>query len=196
MSKAYENYKNKSNIIITSARKLFLSNGFTNTTMDEVAKETGVTKQTVYRYFSSKIELFEAVMRSSSKSFTKGTELCLDYNIDIRSALLNYGIEYIKFHLMDEIVGIYKLMVAESGNAELSKAFLGAGPNESFGKLIEFLEIRCPDIDDHKQKAYFLINLLLSARSAVLLGRRTTLNEKEIKHHTESVVDFFLSAIS
>jgi len=195
MSKAYENYKNKSKIIVDAAKKLFLSKGFSHTTMDEVAKEASVTKQTVYRYFPSKINLFEEVMKSSSMQIKRELGMHLDYNLDLRSALINYGIEYMKFHLEDDIIGVYKLMVAESGNAEVSKAFRESGPNESFKAFIDFLKIRVPEIDDYNQKAYFFINLLLSARTAVIIGRRPNLNDKEIEHHVVSVVDFFINAI-
>lgn len=43
--------------IIDSARELFEKYGIKKTSMDEIAKNAGVTKKTVYSYFSSKNEL-------------------------------------------------------------------------------------------------------------------------------------------
>ena len=40
--------------ILDAAEKLFLSQGFTGTSMDAVAKEAGVSKLTVYSHFSDK----------------------------------------------------------------------------------------------------------------------------------------------
>ena len=40
--------------IIQAARKLFNKFGYKRVSMDEIAKEAGVTKKTVYSYFASK----------------------------------------------------------------------------------------------------------------------------------------------
>ena len=45
--------------IVEAARKLFYKFGFKKVSMDEIAREAGVTKKTVYTYFSSKEELFK-----------------------------------------------------------------------------------------------------------------------------------------
>ena len=45
--------------IIQTSRKLFHQFGFKKVSMDEIAKEAGVTKKTIYTYFSSKEELLE-----------------------------------------------------------------------------------------------------------------------------------------
>ncbi|MCG6115400.1 MAG: TetR/AcrR family transcriptional regulator [Mesorhizobium sp.] len=48
--------------IIATATDLFLRNGFEKTSMDTVAAESGISKRTVYARFSSKADLFEAVI--------------------------------------------------------------------------------------------------------------------------------------
>ena len=45
--------------IIEAARNLFHQFGFKKVSMDEIAKEAGVTKKTIYMYFSSKEELLK-----------------------------------------------------------------------------------------------------------------------------------------
>ena len=45
--------------IIEVARELFHKFGFKKVSMDEIAKEAGVTKKTIYMYFSSKEELLK-----------------------------------------------------------------------------------------------------------------------------------------
>lgn len=47
--------------IIDAAERLFFSKGYNNSTMDEVAKEAGFTKKTLYSYFTSKEEIFEKI---------------------------------------------------------------------------------------------------------------------------------------
>ena len=45
--------------IIETARTLFHKFGFKKVSMDEIAKEAGVTKRTIYMYFSSKEDLLK-----------------------------------------------------------------------------------------------------------------------------------------
>lgn len=47
--------------IIDAAERLFFSKGYNNSTMDEVAKEAGFTKKTLYSYFTSKEEIYEKI---------------------------------------------------------------------------------------------------------------------------------------
>jgi AcrR family transcriptional regulator len=47
--------------IIDSAERLFFSRGYNNSTMDEIAKEAGFTKRTLYSYFTSKEDIYEKI---------------------------------------------------------------------------------------------------------------------------------------
>ncbi len=49
----------KEKIILKSA-DLFLSLGFKSVTMDDIANELGISKKTIYKYFSNKTELVDA----------------------------------------------------------------------------------------------------------------------------------------
>lgn len=50
--------------IIHAANALFVSNGFSHTTMDDIAGACRVSKRTLYRLFPSKIELFASIVRA------------------------------------------------------------------------------------------------------------------------------------
>lgn len=48
--------------IVAAARQHFLSHGFRHVTMDDLARELGMSKKTLYASFSSKVALLEAVL--------------------------------------------------------------------------------------------------------------------------------------
>ena len=52
--------------ILKAAAAAFAHRGYAATSMDDVAAEAGITKLIVYRHFSSKEELYEAVLQSVS----------------------------------------------------------------------------------------------------------------------------------
>ena len=47
--------------IIKKSEELFLTLGFKNVTMDDIASSMGISKKTIYRHFSNKIELVRTV---------------------------------------------------------------------------------------------------------------------------------------
>ncbi|MBN1289950.1 MAG: TetR family transcriptional regulator [Actinobacteria bacterium] len=51
--------------ILDAAYVVFTSNGYYNATVDDIAREAGVSKGTCYQYFSSKEEIFTAVLKST-----------------------------------------------------------------------------------------------------------------------------------
>jgi len=59
-------------IIIEAAEKLFLSKGYEDTTMDQIANESEFSKGTLYNYFKSKDDLYLAIG-------TKSYEILIDY---------------------------------------------------------------------------------------------------------------------
>ena len=65
-SPASAGYQNRSQrkhrAILDAASGLFLGSGYQGTSMDEIAASAGVSKQTVYKHFADKEQLFEAVV--------------------------------------------------------------------------------------------------------------------------------------
>jgi AcrR family transcriptional regulator len=57
----------KRQTILDVATKAFIELGFNNTSMSEIASRVGGSKSTLYNYFSSKEEIFSAVMETSAK---------------------------------------------------------------------------------------------------------------------------------
>lgn len=57
--------------ILNAAKNLFTNYGFKKVSMDEIASEAGVTKKTVYTYFSSKEELLKYCIKEELQNMRK-----------------------------------------------------------------------------------------------------------------------------
>lgn len=57
--------------ILNAAKKLFTNYGFKKVSMDEIASEAGVTKKTVYTYFSRKEELLKYCIKEELQNMRK-----------------------------------------------------------------------------------------------------------------------------
>lgn len=64
--------------LLSAALELFVEHGFAATRMDDVAKRAGVAKGTLYLYFSSKNELFKAVVRENTLPILGDIEAVID----------------------------------------------------------------------------------------------------------------------
>tara|TARA_R110001583_G_scaffold10653_3_gene48836 strand:+ start:936 stop:1541 length:606 start_codon:yes stop_codon:yes gene_type:complete len=56
-----------SNLVLASAIKLFAGKGYTATSLEDVAADTGLTIRPIYHYFGNKIQLFEAVTETQEQ---------------------------------------------------------------------------------------------------------------------------------
>ena len=60
---AMENPKTRLQFI-AAAKELFVKKGYDETTMIDIAEEAGLSRRTLYAYFESKVEVFQAVINS------------------------------------------------------------------------------------------------------------------------------------
>ena len=191
MSKAMENYLNKRKLIVDSAKALFLGKGYTATSMDKVAEKAGITKQTVYRYFSSKSDLFkatlEATIEGDEKEYTFG-------NRGIHIELFEFGNIFLRFHMDRERLNIVRLIVAEGRkNKALSLTFHETRQKiYGFGMLIPYLKEQMPQNVDTDFLGKLFFEMLLGIRMPVLLGIQSIPSEAEMISHVKKIVDFFL----
>ena len=73
--------------IIEAARKLFNKYGFKKVSMDEIASSAGVTKKTVYTYFSSKEELFNYFVQEELNNMKKVVEEIEKQNLNFYESI-------------------------------------------------------------------------------------------------------------
>ena len=110
--------------LLDAALELFVEKGFAATRAEEVAKQAGVSKGTLFLYFSSKEELFKAVVRKNiSGRFSEwNTEF---ENFQGNSAdMLRYCIHVWWERIgSTKAAGIVKLMMSEASNFPELAAF-------------------------------------------------------------------------
>src|SRR5262245_13475052 len=82
--------------ILAGARRVFMDMGFDAASMGEIARAAGVSKGTLYVYFTDKNALFEAIVEEISQVHSRiGYEL--DGNDhDVTTVLTRFGTAYIE----------------------------------------------------------------------------------------------------
>lgn len=193
MGKIEQNKEKKRQAILKAAQITFLSEGYTLANMDKIASEAQMTKQTVYRYFSSKIDLFEQTLGQMGKNYDVKYAVHLEH-ADNGEALLGFAKEFICFHLSDEHIATIRLLVAESTKApQIMTSFMSIGPDKTDAALSRFFAERF-DIEDTEVTIRLWLGMLLSFRTSVLLGMPKP-GQCQIENHAADATSFLLLAI-
>ena len=93
--------KQKREEIISTAERLFFSEGYDNVSMNDIAKDVGMSKATLYLYFDNKDSLFFAVvlrgaeiMKSLIEKEMENVEKGIDKVFAYRSAYFDFAVKY------------------------------------------------------------------------------------------------------
>lgn len=128
--------------LLDAALEVFVERGFAAARLDEVARRAGVSKGTVYLYFSSKEDLLKALVESAIVPELEHVEALARAHAGSSRALLIAMVEAMwRSIALSPLSGIPKLMLAESGNfPELSRFFLEAVIQRHWAALRRVLE--------------------------------------------------------
>lgn len=103
--------------LLAAALDLFVERGFAATRLDDVARAAGVSKGTLYLYFSSKEELFKAVVRESIVPLLGEAEGVIDQFEGSSEELFRLVMSTWWNSIGNtKLSGLPKLMMAEAGN--------------------------------------------------------------------------------
>jgi AcrR family transcriptional regulator len=114
--------------IIEAASRLFLEQGLQQTSMDQVARAAGVSKQTVYSHFGGKEELFQHCIQAKVESY--GFDgVTVPAGDDARAVLRSLADSFMGLILDPEVVATHRLVIAESGtHPRIAALFFDTGP--------------------------------------------------------------------
>ncbi|OJJ19615.1 hypothetical protein BKI52_22680 [marine bacterium AO1-C] len=100
--------------ILKNAKELFRRYGLKKTTMEDIAKSSGKGKSTLYYYFKSKDEIFEAVAKQEMESFIKDLKvevLKVSHVQDRLKLFCSLAIKQLR-----EKVNLYQIVFSELSN--------------------------------------------------------------------------------
>ena len=96
-----ENPKTRAQFI-EAAKVLFVKKGYDETTMIDIAQEAGLSRRTLYAYFESKVEVFQAVINSEVEKVVTGLAEIANLNMPAQQKIVEFIFGY--FRLVKETV--------------------------------------------------------------------------------------------
>ena len=106
--------------IIDAARTVFARRGFAGGIIDEIAKEAGIAKGTIYLYFSSKSEIFKAVFDHDMKTLKQSTMDRIDAARTLREKIEAFTL--VRLENAESRKEFFRIMDAEQGNLSITRS--------------------------------------------------------------------------
>ncbi|HTR70834.1 MAG TPA: TetR/AcrR family transcriptional regulator [Mycobacteriales bacterium] len=112
----------KRRAIVEAATALFLREGYGGTSVDQIAADAAVSKQTVYKHFGDKAQLFRAiVLRVTSHAESIVSEMsavlydeAVTTTDTLRAALTSLARRYLDGVLQPSVLALRRLVIAEA----------------------------------------------------------------------------------
>ncbi len=142
-----ERAQQKRGQILDAARGLFLVHGYAHTSTEAVRREAGVSKETLYRYYRTKEELFaDVLLRMTLEHLPKPLQLdeTLAHGADrtqLRRVLRLVVQEIIKVMMQPDYLALLRVVIAESGRFPLlGELFKKTVPEQGIAAVSELLK--------------------------------------------------------
>jgi TetR/AcrR family transcriptional repressor of mexJK operon len=130
-----------------AAQRLFLQRGFSDTSVDAIAAEAGVSKQTLYSYYANKEDLFADVLRQltldnpRNRLLTIESVPSLESREALRDALTALAQEIVTVMMQPEYLALLRIIVAEIPRfPQLGILFRKTVPEQSMASVAALLE--------------------------------------------------------
>ncbi len=128
--------------ILDGARRVFMKLGFDAASMNDVTREAGVSKGTLYVYFANKEELFTAMMEDERAAFVASVRTALKANNDPDSALQDFGMTFVTHLTADKVINAMRTVIGVRDRMpHLCQRFF-TGPENIRTVLTDFLKVQ------------------------------------------------------
>ncbi len=189
----------KREAILAAAADLFLRRGLQQTSMDAVAEEAGVSKQTLYSHFEGKDALFRQVIRDKVENYQFSEEGVASLTGDAGRDLQAIGRQFLELLFDPEVVNMMRVVIGESaGHRKIARLFYETGPDKTIRALTAYLAEQhragALRVDAPRDSANLFLNMLRSEwHLKLLMNLRPRITRQALTRHIQTTVDQFLS---
>lgn len=186
--------------ILEGARTVFRAKGFDGASMEVIAKEAGVSKGTLYVYFSSKEALFEALILQERLGQAELMQEVLVSQSDIETDLKRIGRSYLHKMARPEKISTLRMVIGAAEKfPQFGSLLYEAGPCRGRRELGGFIQERIDKgdlqpCDTELAAGQFFDLCVAGALRRVLLNAGPVPDEQEIEKNVVSAVKVFLAA--
>lgn len=185
--------------VLDGARKIFLRDGFERASVDDIAREAGVSKATIYAYFPDKRLLFLEVARSECRLQTEAAEAMIDAEMPLRETLTIAAQRIVQFLMSDFGQRMFRIVVGEGERFPgLGREFYDNGPGLIHARLVHHLgcqvqacQLAIPDLDLAADQFAQLCKA--AVHDKLIFGMAQSITPEDVDRSVTGAVDMFLA---
>lgn len=185
--------------ILEAATSLFISQGITATSMDQLAEAAGVSKQTLYSHFGGKEDLFVAAIEQKCIHYALSEEL-FDDERPLREVLKDLASHLVELLLSEDAIKLHRLCISGVDQfPTICELFYEAGPRNITNIFRKYLDrqvaIGNMNIENCEFAAQqFLFMVKGEAHMEALLNLQEKIEVETTTKYLDSCVDMFLKS--
>lgn len=184
--------------ILQAAKSIFLKMGYHATNMNQIAKEAGVTKLTVYNHFQDKNNLFMCAIEESCEESIRAKQFQLTAHSDFKQALVLMCQRALSIIYLPEALKLDCLLFELAAEqSPLTRQFFDASHTRMCHVWCDFFEqaisFKFIQADEPIKQTELIISLMLGIRhQQVLLGLAPVPTADEIDQMIGHAIEIFL----
>lgn len=185
--------------VLTVASDYFLTHGYKGTSINAMARDSGISKESIYRYFSSKKELFEAVIARELATYRKNLQF-LDYeteSIALDKALKRTAETLLGVVTNDRTLSLRRLIFQQvKQSPDIGEYYYQLGPEPAYRNLEKMFAAHQDETEFPPEDLahYFVAMVLHRATLQRECGIRKPLGKAQIRTQAAKTTDDFLRA--
>lgn len=184
--------------IIAAATTVFLRNGYGVASMDAIAREAEVSKQTIYHHFGGKAALFGAIIDERCHRLLSPFSWPDTATDDPRAVLVSIARQFVDIMLAPSSLALYRALMAEVERfPTLGHITYESGPSRIVASISRYLEeqnaagrLNVPDTVFAAEQFYGMLTGHLQLRA--LLGVETSPSPERTERVVQQAVDTML----
>lgn len=184
--------------ILQAAKSIFLKMGYHATNMNQIAKDAGVTKLTVYNHFQDKANLFICAIEESCEESICAKEIVLTVESNFEQALYVMCHRALSIIYLPEALKLDRVLFELAAEqSPLTQQFFDASHTRMSNVWCDFfrqaIRLNFIQADDPLKQTEMIVSLMLGLRHyRVLLGLDTVPTAIEIDQMIQQAVELFL----
>ncbi|MGR3484423.1 MAG: TetR/AcrR family transcriptional regulator [Paracoccaceae bacterium] len=127
--------------VVAGARAVFMSRGFEGASVDDIAREAGVSKATLYSYFPDKKLLFLEVATLECQCQAQMVRQSFDRGQAPRAFLTEFGMGMTRMMLSEFGISIFRVCIGEAERfPQVGQTFHATGPMAVRAAMLEYFD--------------------------------------------------------
>lgn len=185
--------------VLDGARKIFMRDGFERASVDDIAREAGVSKATIYAYFPDKQLMFLEVARCECHRQTEAAEASIDGDLPVRAVLTQVAERITQFLMSEFGQRMFRIVVGEGERFPgLGQEFYEYGPGLIHSRLVHHLgcyvtngELQIEDLDLAADQFAQLCKATIHER--LIFGMASSITPEDARRSAHGAVDMFMA---